>query len=409
MDSVEITKIPAPKPENDEVDKVKAQSNETKEHVAGKQLIYDWLKSQNNVIAGSVVNETKLDDYRLRPDVSARSYNHTLCAFEMQRATLDDEIWERRHGGYRLSGIRDTWFYPASVREPRLFDYPTSSVMIDVKKEMIGLHLVKPKAIPSEMKDYVDPTNFMDFAHPSFVVGPTRPTHYAWTYFDEWSLNEEGLLCPPESLSHFLDPEGTTEYRRGLEKQSKSLEKVVREPWDAIKKAFPFRGWDVARKEPSKLYVSNGSREVVFLDRTVSFSFDEYRSARRRYDLQGVNDIWMVNSFEYELYGRWDNHLLLVHTEDGKTSSVVKDYVVSIEEAARFFTEGKSIYQGYSGTASYRIDINSSVCRDCKRSNAVYEISDQKHVTCSRCDTSIPTADTAEFASIHPVRARNTC
>ena len=78
-------------------------------HWVAKHEVGAWLREQPGV------TDVHVDDSSIetgqRPDVSARTGDGRLLAFEVQYAALSAEDWRDRHGRYERAGVIDTWLW----------------------------------------------------------------------------------------------------------------------------------------------------------------------------------------------------------------------------------------------------------------------------------------------------------
>lgn len=157
---------------------------ETTEHLHGKQLITEWAKDQHYILPWSVEEEFWVTGARLRSDVRATAVSGSHLAFEVQRKPLDQNEWDRRHGGYQRSGIQDVWLWSPDVPEPVL-DLPLTSVVLEVANESLGVFVTSYSG---------------EYRHPTAAKYIFSPTHYASAPLKEWSMSASGTLVPPPEL-----------------------------------------------------------------------------------------------------------------------------------------------------------------------------------------------------------------
>lgn len=161
---------------------------ETAEHLHGKQLIMDWARDQPYVLPWSVEEEFWVPGARLRSDVKAELASARQLAFEVQRKPLDRKDWDRRHGGYENSGVRDVWLWSPDVPD-LVVDLPLTSVVMDMAHESIGVLVASYAA---------------GYRHPTAEGQILSPTHYASAPLTEWGISASGALAPPPEMAEYI-------------------------------------------------------------------------------------------------------------------------------------------------------------------------------------------------------------
>jgi competence protein CoiA len=78
---------------------------ETKEHINGKKILYEWIKNQDGV--NDVILEGWIPETKQRPDIMF-NYNGEQYVIEYQCSPIASEYFER-HELYQAGGIKDIW------------------------------------------------------------------------------------------------------------------------------------------------------------------------------------------------------------------------------------------------------------------------------------------------------------
>ncbi|MEX2460248.1 MAG: competence protein CoiA family protein [Paenibacillaceae bacterium] len=111
---------------------------ETESHIAGKQLIFNWLKQKYP--DAHVELEVYLPETQQIADIFVNHLKGDLIglnwAFEFQHSPLSAANWRLRHELYRGSGIHDFWIMDAAIflkysksdEQARLFREPVDSI-----------------------------------------------------------------------------------------------------------------------------------------------------------------------------------------------------------------------------------------------------------------------------------------
>lgn len=90
--------------------------NETKEHILGKELLFEWLQNKfphANIELEVYIPETKqIADILLTHSVEGKEKG-ARWAFEFQHSPLQSKDWEERHNLYQSANIHDFWILDA--------------------------------------------------------------------------------------------------------------------------------------------------------------------------------------------------------------------------------------------------------------------------------------------------------
>ena len=81
--------------------------NETKEHVQGKIILYNWIKNQSNIENYKL--EAWIPETKQRPDLYFEDVDKNRYVIEFQCAPITVGEYFERHKLYEIAGIQDIW------------------------------------------------------------------------------------------------------------------------------------------------------------------------------------------------------------------------------------------------------------------------------------------------------------
>ncbi len=82
---------------------------ESAEHIAGKLLLYDWVRRSLGEQVDLLALEHPLPETLQRPDVFVRLKDGSCFALEYQRSRISLKEWTERHEAYGGLGVTDVW------------------------------------------------------------------------------------------------------------------------------------------------------------------------------------------------------------------------------------------------------------------------------------------------------------
>jgi hypothetical protein len=95
-------------------------------------------------------------------------------------------------------------------------DVPTGNIVFDIRKGTLGLHLAHRTAARFLRLPKDAHLDTKQFVHPSRLKFQPTPTHYVSAPLNEWVLEIDGTLTPPEKLMKYLDGDATTRHETFL-------------------------------------------------------------------------------------------------------------------------------------------------------------------------------------------------
>lgn len=121
---------------------------ETDEHIAGKQILYNWISKQKGV--SEVILEGYVPSTHQRPDIIFK-YNNKTYVIEFQCSPISSE-YKERHRLYQVAGIIDFWVLGTQKYNPKLcrkFLEQEIGVFLDINSSKL---VMLPQYIKRQLK-----------------------------------------------------------------------------------------------------------------------------------------------------------------------------------------------------------------------------------------------------------------